>query len=74
MVAIFLIATSIALVATLSITTPVLADKDSALGGLDNADDNVHDNVPGGLGGEIDQKFHNGLCQGGHPTTAFTCP
>jgi hypothetical protein len=67
--AIFLIATSIA-IGTVSIATPVSADKNSGRdNGLDKkADDNVHDNVPGGLGGDIDKKFHEGLCQGGLST------
>lgn len=41
---------------------------DPARGGLDTADQNVHDRT--GLGGSVDQRFHEGLCQGGHSTTA----
>jgi hypothetical protein len=63
--AIFLIATSIAMGAV-SIATHVSADKQSGRdNGLDKkADENVHNNVPGGAGGDIDKKFHEGLCQG----------
>ena len=63
--AIFLIATSIA-IATTPIATPVLADKSSGQNGLDKADENVHD-TPGGFAGKQDLKFHEGTCQGGHP-------
>jgi hypothetical protein len=74
-IAIFVIAATMAIATvTFSIATPVLADKNSAHDGLEKADDNVHDNAPGGLGGDIDQKFHNGLCHGGHSTDAFQCP
>ena len=68
--AIFLIATSIG-VATTSIATPVLAakDPDPARGGLDKADENVHDHL--GTGTEGDVRFHEGLCQGGHSTTVL---
>ena len=70
--AIFLIATSIAMGAV-SIVTPVSADIADKQNGRDNgldkkADDNVHNNVPGGLGGDIDKRFHEGLCQGGLST------
>jgi hypothetical protein len=64
--AIFFIATSIA-VATTSITTPALADKSSGSNGLDKADQNVHENTPGGFAGDQDIHFHEGTCQGGHP-------
>jgi hypothetical protein len=71
--AIFLIATSIALGTTTSIATPVSADKNSGRdNGLDKeADENVHNNVPGGLGGDIDKKFHEGLCQADISTDAL---
>lgn len=66
--AIFLIATSIA-VATVSIATQALAVDDPARGGLDKADKNVHDNT-GGLSDQ-DIRFHEGTCQGGHSTTVL---
>jgi hypothetical protein len=69
--AIFLIATSIA-VATTSMTTPILADKEDKInsrGGLDKADENVHENTPGELTGPQDKVFHEGLCQGDLSTT-----
>jgi hypothetical protein len=71
-IAIFIIAASMVFAtAALSIVTPVLAvkDPDPARGGLDKADKNVHDNTPGGITGEQDKVFHEGLCQGGHSTT-----
>lgn len=64
--AIFLIASSIA-VGIASVALPVSAE-DPARGGLDKADENVHD-TPGGLLGDIDKRFHEGICQGGHSTT-----
>ncbi len=64
--AIFLIATSIA-VATTSLGATASAD--NARKGLDKADENVHENTPGGLLGDIDKRFHEGLCQGEHSTT-----
>jgi hypothetical protein len=68
--AIFLIATSIAITTT-SLTTQASADKSNAREGLDKADENVHENVPGGLAGDIDKKFHEGLCRGDHSTTVL---
>jgi len=65
--AIFLIATSIA-VATTSIATPISAE-DHARGGLDKADKNVHDNT--GPLSDQDIRFHEGTCQGGHSTTVL---
>jgi hypothetical protein len=47
---------------------PVLA-QDEAREGLDRADENVHDNT--GLGSDQDDRFHEGLCQGGHSTTVL---
>jgi hypothetical protein len=69
--AIFLIAASIAMGAV-SIVTPVSANIEDKQNGRDNgldphADDNVHDNT-GGLGGDVDKRFHEGLCQGGLST------
>lgn len=64
--AIFLIATSIAVVTT-SVGTPAFADK--ARKGLDKADENVHEHL--GTGTEGDVRFHEGLCQGGHSTTVL---
>jgi hypothetical protein len=51
-------------------------NKDNAQGGLNNADDNVHDNAGGPnaeLGSDQDVRFHEGLCQGGHSTSALDC-
>jgi hypothetical protein len=61
---------TITLVATIGIpmTTAAFAQEDPARGGLDQADRNVHDRT--GLGGDVDTRFHEGLCQGGHSTTA----
>ena len=64
--AIFLIATSIAIGTTTSIATPVLAGKSSGDNGLDKADVNVHENTPGGFAGKQDINHHEGTCQGGH--------
>jgi len=64
--AIFLIATSIAIGATTSLATPALADKSSGDNGLDKADVNVHENTPGGFAGQQDIRHHEGTCQGGH--------
>jgi hypothetical protein len=62
--AIFLIATSIAIGTTTSIATPALADKSSGDNGLDKADVNIHDNT--GFGSQPDIRHHEGTCQGGH--------
>jgi hypothetical protein len=64
--AIFIIAASIA-IGTASIANPALADKSSGQNGLDKADENVHENTPGGFAGDQDIRFHEGTCQGGHP-------
>jgi hypothetical protein len=67
----FLIAASIVM-ATVSIATPVLADKEDKINsrdGLDKADQNVHENTPGELTGQQDKVFHEGLCQGDLSTT-----
>jgi hypothetical protein len=61
--AIFLIATSIA-VATTSAATQASAEKPDKTG-LDKADENVHE-TPGGFAGDQDIRFHEGTCQGGH--------
>jgi hypothetical protein len=63
--AIFLIATSIA-VATTSIASPTFADKSSGSNGLDKSDEKVHDKTPGGFAGDQDIRYHEGTCQGGH--------
>lgn len=65
LLAIFLMATSIAIV-IVSTADPILADKSSGQNGLDKADENVHD-TPGGFAGDQDIGFHEGTCQGGHP-------
>jgi hypothetical protein len=49
---------------------PALADKDNAQGGLNRADENIHENTdstPDDLS-EQDIRFHEGICQGGHST------
>jgi hypothetical protein len=54
-----------------SLVIPVTAqssNKDHAQGGLNNADENVHENTdstPEDLS-EQDVRFHEGTCQGGH--------
>jgi len=51
----------------ISMVTPVvLADKESGDNGLDKADEEVHDNTPGGFAGDQDIRYHEGACQGGH--------
>jgi len=67
--ALFLIAASIATGTTNSIATPVLAGKSSGDNGLTNADENIHDNTPGGFAGQQDINHHEGTCQGGHQFT-----
>jgi hypothetical protein len=62
--AIFLIATSIAIGTTTSIATQASAEKPDKTG-LDKADEKVHE-TPGGFAGKQDLKFHEGTCQGGH--------
>ena len=52
------------------------SNKDNAQDGLNNADDNVHDNTgdpAGETGSDQDVRFHEGLCQGGHSTSALDC-
>jgi hypothetical protein len=34
------------------------------------ADENVHENTPGGFGGAQDQRYHEGTCQGGSDSDA----
>ena len=34
------------------------------------ADENVHENTPGGFGGKQDQAYHEGTCQGGSDSPA----
>ena len=53
-------------VASSSLVLPASAGKDNAQGGLNNADENVHDNT-GDLSKQ-DFAFHEGICQGGHTT------
>jgi hypothetical protein len=71
--AIFLIATSIAIGATTSIATPAFAGKSSGDNGLTKADKNIHDNT-GGLGSPQDINHHEGTCQGGHQFTTPEVP
>jgi hypothetical protein len=61
--AISLIALSIAIGTTTSITNPAFAAKDSAHDGLEKADQNIHENAP-----QNDVTIHEGMCQGGHST------
>jgi hypothetical protein len=53
-------------VAGSSSVIPASADKESAQDGLNNADENVHDNT--GPLSKQDFAFHEGICQGGHST------
>jgi hypothetical protein len=64
--AIFLIATSIAIGTTTSMATTAFAGKSSGDNGLDKADVNIHENTPGEFGGQQDIAHHDGTCQGGH--------
>jgi hypothetical protein len=70
--AIFLIATSIAMltVSSASVASADKTDKNHADDGLNNADRKVHENT-GSTPEEPskqDLKFHEGTCQGGHTT------
>ena len=69
--AIFLIATSIA-VATTSIATQASAEKPD-ITGLEKADRNIHENTGSTPDNpsKQDLKFHEGTCQGGHTTEAL---
>jgi hypothetical protein len=67
-------ALSVGLVAISGFVTHVFAANGNEQHGINIADENVHTNVPGGLSGTIDQKFHSGLCHAGISTNAFTCP
>lgn len=64
--AIFFIAGSIAIVSTTSMTTVAFPDKSSGENGLNKADDNIHDNTPGGFAGHQDIVHHEGTCHGRH--------
>jgi hypothetical protein len=65
-IAIFVIAASIAIGTTTSMATPALADKSSGdEHGLDTADQKIHENGPG-FGSQGDIRHHEGTCQGGH--------
>ena len=48
---------------------PAQAQEDPAREGLDTADKRVHENTE--FGSDQDVRFHEGLCQGGHSTTAL---
>jgi hypothetical protein len=58
--------TALVLAATLAtgLTIPAYAEPHNP-----TADENVHDNTPGGFGGQQDVRYHEGTCQGGsdHP-------
>lgn len=60
-------------IGTTSMTIPVAADKEdkeNAQGGLNRADENIHENTdstPDDLSDQ-DVRFHEGICQGGHST------
>jgi hypothetical protein len=59
-------------VAGSSSVIPASAGKDNAQGGLNNADDKVHENTGDGeTGSKQDLAFHEGTCQGGHSTDAL---
>jgi hypothetical protein len=70
--AIFLIATSIAIGATTSLATQASADKPD-ITGLEKADRNIHENTGSTSDNPSDQdiRFHEGTCQGGHTTEAL---
>jgi hypothetical protein len=57
-------------IGTTSLISPVTASTDPARGGLDRADEEIHEDEPG-LGSQQDDAFHEGICQGGHSTTAL---
>jgi len=67
--AIFLIATSIAIGATTSLATQASADKPDKTG-LEKADEKVHENTGSTPEDPSDQdiRFHEGTCKGGHTT------
>ncbi|HEY6657046.1 MAG TPA: hypothetical protein VIZ62_00825 [Nitrososphaeraceae archaeon] len=67
--ALFLVATSIAIGTTTSIATTAFADKSSGSNGLEKADKLIHDHF-GGLS-DKDVKWHEGICQGEHSTKAL---
>jgi hypothetical protein len=50
----------VALIATVGTTTIAYADPNNP-----TADENVHENTPGGFGGDQDVRYHEGTCQGG---------
>jgi hypothetical protein len=63
------IATAMVVAGSFSVI-PALADKDNAQGGLNRADENIHENTdstPEDLSDQ-DVRFHEGICQGGHST------
>jgi hypothetical protein len=51
-------------------TAAATSEKDNAQGGLNEADENVHENTDSEIGdlSEQDIRFHEGTCQGGHST------
>ena len=68
-----LIAVILTAVAAISTVTPAaLAEKPSTTG-LERADTNIHNNAPstGNSDNNVDIRFHQGTCQGGHTTTAL---
>jgi hypothetical protein len=69
--AIFLIATSIAIGTTTSLAIPAFADKDNADKGLEEADENIHENTGPPVPSDQDIRFHEGTCKGGHTTDAL---
>ena len=69
-IAIFATLASI-MTAITTVSVPASADKSSGSNGLEKADQNVHNNTPGGFGGQQDLNFHVGTCNGGHTTAAL---
>ena len=69
-IAIFATLASI-MIAITTVSVPASADKSSGSNGLEKADQNVHNNTPGGFGGQQDLNFHVGTCNGGHTTAAL---
>jgi hypothetical protein len=50
---------------TTTMTTMVYAEPNNP-----TADENVHENTPGGFGGDQDVRYHEGTCQGGSDSAA----
>jgi hypothetical protein len=60
---------AMAIVTTIGITT-TMTTMAYAEPNNPTADANVHDNTPGGFGGQQDRAYHEGTCQGGSDSPA----